>query len=307
MSISKSDEDAAGVPSSIGSRARMMMDTVMNELKTQQQQVSILPICVPDVVTYDVDGRVFSLSRQLLEKDPQSLLYVLAEQHYGGEPKRRRGECDSSLSGDDDKVIRVVGKSADTFERLVNFLRGYKHALMNDWKATCEKDVDFYGLQHSWTSCFEMVPKSFTPFHMEGTSLHCDHVCATAGEVMRHGTQVLDLMLYGDYIGVGIIAHTNEASAPDGMTYGILYWTDGAIRTYSEEDNLQRSVGFDKEGNKAAEVRITFDVEESMVRWERVSMKGRWCVGLRRAPSGNDYKFGVLASPGSRVFIKPSG
>lgn len=289
--------------------------TLMVRLSRACGHLCELDPCVPEVVPFEVGGRRFSVHRSLLTHDPQSLLFLLANDHFtlrrardgfraGKRPRVEGGGALTDTASNDEDVICIPGKSADVFEKLINLLRGYEHAVPSDWRAACREDAVYYGLSASWRKHFEGASRPY--FQMIGeknaSTLNRGYRCAAVGDEMTRGEHSVTLSLKGDHFGVGVVS-TNGSSDLSEMAFhhGMFYCSDGKIRLSFDLAPLSPPGEYQE---KVSEVRVSFDVEESLVRWDCISSKGLACVGLRRVSPDERYRFGVWASPNSRAALK---
>lgn len=306
--------------STVGTRRDSgVLEGVRERLSLACRGLTQLPQSVPEVVTFEVGGRAFSVRRCVLARDPQSLLFALAVEHFshdgGAARKRRRAEqrCDSegwNAPAECRNAIRIPGKSPEVFEKLVNFLRGYKNAIPREWRSVCEEEAVYYGIEKSWSECYQRRRKpffrSYEELCLDESMLTVGYRCATVGEEMERGEHLLRLSFTGE-VGVGVVC--GERGMPDDssmvvLKYGMFYCMDGKVRTCSDAEPLQRLPVPDRSSEKTYEMCVMFDAEECIVRWDCASPKGVVCVGLQRAPKGQKYHFGLWASPNSRVLLK---
>lgn len=293
------------------------IDKISDRLGLIRDSLSTLDPAVPELISFKVEEKVFTVHRIVLERDPQSILFCLANNHFrysssscDGQKKKRRTEDEIHLEEDVNcnTPIVIPGRSAEVFSRLLNFLRGYKNSVSLDWMDTCEREAIMYGLQRSWYSYFPFVSRHCMRIFDEprGTdSLHSKCLCVVIGNEMEYGQQHLDLSCFGDNVGLGVARCLSKASDSTNLKfdYGMFYCSDGKIRS-CDSDSVQRLLSNEKDSDKTLEIRISFDADDSVIRWDRLSSKGQWCIGIRRLPRNEKFRFGIIASPNSRVFIK---
>lgn len=321
MSRSESDEEAAGGCELLSLSLKTSADGVPNiggiagQLGVIRDSLSELLPVVPELVSFEVEDKIFTVHRRILEKDPQSILFYMANSHFRNninpcseQRKRKRDENIHEEAINQNNPIVIAGRSAEVFSRLLNFLRGYKNCISLDWLEICEKEAVFYGLQRSWYSYFPEISRQCLRLFDEPRStdsLHSDCLCIVIGHEMEYGQQHVDLSCFGDNVGVGVVRCLPNATNSNSLQFcnGIFCCSDGKIRS-CDSDGVQRLLSNERESDKTHEIRISYDADDAIVRWDRLSSKDPWCIGIRRLSQSGKYRFGIIASQNSRVFIK---
>eukprot|EP00796_Vickermania_ingenoplastis_P009710 gene9710-6806_t len=250
------------------------------QLESKWYTLTHLDHDVPELVSFQVGEKTFTVHRITLEKDPQSLLCALANDHFGSlsphiKKKRRRSNGEGDGEEKDD-IIHIPGRNPEIFERLINFVRGYKGSIDSEWRTICEGEVEFYGLQKSWSASFprgsSRTLRICNGSNFNKTTLNSDYICTLIGNKMEKGDYHLDLSSYGGNIGFGVVSCDSGEDESFNFCNGIFYFTDGVIRSFSDSDKLQALMELSKrEIEKAIEIRITFDADEFILRWDRLS------------------------------------
>lgn len=301
-----------------------------------ENSLTRLDSTVPNVIFFKIENRNFAVHKCTLEKDPQSLLFVLANEHFTSqhpqsdevEPAKKRGKQESnpipsSHEGinylnfpssrhfyPSDSII-ILNRNPDIFEKLLNFLRGYKSAIPPEWEEQCKAEAYFYGLQRSWNKSFPPSPKENTSWTFVESSkkdiIHCDTLWTIIGETMERGLHQIDFSCYGDKAGFGLICRTNNDFFTDGLFYSrpnIFYCTDEKIRKISESAAIHRIPDAKRSAENAIEIRISFDADNSVVRWDRLN-GNEWCsAAMHRLKNGVTYGFCVISAPGAKISFK---
>ncbi|CAJ1033260.1 hypothetical protein, conserved [Leishmania shawi] len=283
-------------------------------LRRRYEALSTLPPQVPPVVCFYVGGTRFAVSRSLLEKDPGSLLFSLATQHYcsassakGSSDARLRG-CKRYRDSNDvmvsDAIIAIPGRNARLFGMLLNLLRGYRNAIPEDWMDSCREEAVYYGLSGSWNTRFHITSsKYYFRNSLHNSKLVSDAVLGVASDFFSTGQHHIDFSVSQcDRVAVGMISSNvnaaEELAAPlqEGNN-GAFYWNDGKLSFYLGESRVvETGLPFPA----GAIIRIIFDAEERIVRW---IVNGEYCVAMERLPAGRQYAFGSIAARGSQVTI----
>ncbi|KAG5471531.1 hypothetical protein LSCM1_01625 [Leishmania martiniquensis] len=298
-------------------RCRRESDTLAElcaGLKRRYESLSTLPPPVPPVVGFCVGGKRFALSRALLEKDPSSLLFSLAAQHYCS-PLPGKVSADASARGRKrcrgvdgemtaDSVIAIPGRNARLFGMLLNLLRGYRNAIPEDWIDACRDEATYYGLLGSWNARFHIASSHYyfrNPMH--NSKLVSDAVLGVASDFFSTGQHHIDFSVSQcDRVAVGMMSSSpgpvEELVTPlhDGNN-GAFYWNDGKLSFYLGEP---RVVETGLPYPAGAIVRIIFDADERIVRW---IVNGEYCVAMERLPAGRQYAFSAIAARSSQVTI----
>ncbi|KAG5471864.1 hypothetical protein LSCM4_03424 [Leishmania orientalis] len=304
-----------GLPSALGcSRESDSLAELCAGLKRRYESLSTLPPQVPPVVCFYVGGRNFALSRALLEKDPGSLLFSLAAQHYcriasatvsanaSARGRKRCREVDDEIVAD--SVIAIPGRNARLFGMLLNLLRGYKNAIPEDWTDSCRDEAAYYGLLGSWNTRFHIASSQYyfrNPMH--NSKLVSDAVLGVASDFFSTGQHHIDFSVSQcDRVAVGMMS-SNAGSAeelgmpPHDGNNGAFYWNDGKLSFYLGEP---RVVETGLPYPAGAIIRVIFDADERIVRW---IVNGEYCVAMERLPAGRQYAFSSIAARNSQVTI----
>lgn len=265
--------------------------------------LSVLDSQVPEIVTYEIGGRLFSFHRSSIERDPQSLLFVLANKHFSlcenelNLPASKRIKVEpknmvvEGCTGSSLDVIRIPEKNADVFHKLANIIRGYRSPIPSDWIDTCEKEAAFYGLQTSWKRNQHFSKKLTRVLkEVKGTSMWS--LFTFVGESIAEGNDEVDLALNGNNVGVGVLGRTKDAETHH---FGMFFCSDGKIRTCSDSEGYQQLSSAPKWIDNSIDFRISFDVESSIVQWDYLTWKGTRSAVMERVPSNLVYQFAVLA------------
>lgn len=308
-------------PATVAPLARMD-DAVENALWVKQH-LSVLHSSVPEVVTFEVGGEHFAVERSLIEKDPQSLLFVLANARFSpcaksetAPPRRRRrveaaaatGDC-SACDAPAVSAIAIPEKDPALFRKILNVVRGYKNAIPDDrWREACLYDVAFYGLQKSWYSLFPAPEvRTFTvktspsfvtsattcglasPYYTTGQHVVTFAVALQGAEKVATGVETKDMDEVAD--GVSHAAHGEAFNRA-------LYWNDGNVTSFfSAAQSFASGFPF----KSSALTRVFLDADEGTVRW---AVRGNDCVAMLRLPKrAGGYAFCAISQKGARVDI----
>ncbi|KAK7198751.1 hypothetical protein NESM_000839800 [Novymonas esmeraldas] len=279
-------------------------------MKDQYAELAALPPSVPPVVCFCVGGKSFAVSRTLVEKDPGSLLYSLAAQHYCASAprqcKRRRGSDDDGGRSASGAAIEVPGRNAALFGMLLNLLRGYRSAIPEDWVDSCRDEAAYYGLSSSWNARFQVAPaRYYFRSVLHNSKLISDSVLGVASDFLTAGVHHIDFSVpQCDRVSVGMVnSHAGTAAADEPATaaqeghHGAFYWSDGKLSLYLGEPRVVET-GFPFQ--TGALVRVIFDADDRLVRWV---MNGEYCVAMERLPAGQHYAFASIAARNSQVTI----
>ncbi|GET91316.1 hypothetical protein, conserved [Leishmania tarentolae] len=286
-------------------------------LKQRYEGLSKLPPHVPPVVCFRVGGKDFAVSRALLEKDPGSLLFCLAKQHYcgilsangaadtsGRGRKRSRGDNGEMST---DPVISIPERNARLFGMLLNLLRGYRNAIPEDWMDSCREEAAYYGLSGLWNARFHITLSQYyfrNPLH--NSKLISDAVLGVASDFFSTGQHHIDFSVSQcDRVAVGMISSSvgsaeDLATPPHDGNNGAFYWNDGKLSFYLGEPRVvETGLPFPA----GAIIRIIFDADERIVRWV---VNGEYCVAMERLPAERQYAFSSIAARSSQVTIVPT-
>lgn len=304
-----SDEEAAGTTThdrqdhTLGTSTEMHVSSLLRHHGEMAHsccdRLKCLHSSVPDVVSFEVGGEVFAMGRPLLEKDPQSLLFVLAERHHMAEVERgRRGRRRADVAKKrQTSPIRIPGRDPAIFRMLLNVLRGYRHAVLSPmWEEACTADVCFYGLRQSWERRYAPSSK-YTFFNpLGGSVLSSDLTYGVAGPFFTSGEHVIAFAVpQAEKVAVGVVGESSPAAFDSSLK--ALYWSDGKITTNFDILSTSDS-GFPY--RPAAVIQVLLDADENIVRWV---INEDYCVGMLRLPSDTTFAFCACASGKSQVTI----
>lgn len=306
------------LPSGVGCRRESdSLAELCARLKRRYEGLSRLPPQVPPVVCFCVGGKDFAVSRALLEKDPGSLLFSLARQHFcstssatGAADASARGRK-RSRDGSDERmtnaVVSIPERNARLFGMLLNLLRGYKNAIPEDWMDSCREEAAYYGLSGLWNSRFHITSSQYyfrNPLH--NSKLISDAVLGVASDFFSTGQHHIDFSVSQcDRVAVGMISSNvgsseDLATPPHDGNNGAFYWNDGKLSFYLGEPRVvETGLPFPA----GAIIRIIFDADERIVRW---IVNGEYCVAMERLPAGRQYAFSSIAARSSQVTIVPT-
>lgn len=293
-----------------------MLDELSHKLSTRYKAMTSLPPCVPAVVSFCVGGKNFALSRTLIEKDPGSLLFMLALEHYAPSTCHSCRASTDSFTGREDAeegvaeaagiTIALPERSPTVCAMLVNMLRGYRNAIPVEWMDCCKEEAVYYGLESSWNARFHALPEAYyfrNPLH--NSKMVSDSMLGVASDFLTSGTHHIDFSVAQcDRVGVGVISTTGGGlaelgpQAQDGIN-GAFYWNDGKLSLYITEPRMVET-GFPFP--TGAIIRVIFDADARIIRW---MVNGEYCVAIERLPEGQQYAFGSIASRSSQVTIVP--
>lgn len=354
MSSSESDEDAAsGITTKLetseqNTRSRNAsteppLKGLCDELRKCLSYVSSVNVnlerlssSVPNVVFFEVENKRFAVHKRTLEKDPQSLLFVLADYHFSSQidssdnsklsykGKRKKVESEDTASADKEELtpshfappnfaspIKISNRNPEIFRMLVNFLRGYKNAILPEWVEACKAEAHFYGLENSWNKCFQSVSnKEFSWTFAESNQkdiFRCDALCTMIGEIMERGIHLVELSCYGDNAAFGVIHRCikeDNGVGPFFFRPGIFYCTDGKIRKLSDTNNMSRVLDFERNPDKTVEIKMSFDAGDGIIRWDKLIGNEWYSVGIQRLTAELKFSFCVISSPNAQVFRK---
>lgn len=298
-----------------------LMDPMTEALQARCAKLSVLHRNVPEIVPFIVGGVFFAVGRAILEKDPGSVLFLMAYDHYRprksqrfphgagkGGRKRSRAEAaaeDAELTQLEE--ISIPDKNPLIFGMLLNMLRGYKMAVPEEWIEHCREEAMYYGLRRSWNTCFRITPEEYFFRNIgKSTRLQCDTTVALASSFFSSGEHHIDFSVVKcDRVGVGLMSVpcgsaidvTEKTSEGHGGTF---YWNDGRI-TIDITRTRTHEAGFLYPSD--AIIRVYFDADDRIVRW---TVNEEYCVAMERVPEGRLYAFCVIASQHSQVNILPT-
>lgn len=354
MSLSESDEDAAsGIATELETSEQNSMSRnvstepplkgLCDELRKCLTYVSSVNInlarlssSVPNVVFFEVENKRFAVHKSTLEKDPQSLLFVLANNHFSSQidssddskllqkGKKIRIESKRTASADKEEYalsqfphvnfgspIKIANRNAEIFRMLLNFLRGYKNAISPEWVEACKAEAHFYGLENSWNRCFQSVSNKETSWTFAESNqkdiFRCDALCTMIGEIMERGIHLVELSCYGDNAAFGVMHRFIKEADGVGPFFsrpGIFYCTDGKIRKLSDTNNISRVLDFERNPDKTVEIKMSFDADDGIIRWDRLIGNEWYSVGIQRLTTEQKFSFCVISSPNAQVFRK---
>lgn len=321
------------------------LNELCEELRNSLEYVSLvnngltkLNSSVPNVVFFDVEHQRFAVHKRTLEKDPQSLLFILVNNHFtpymasstdsGPVKGRKRVKLEASQSRlteetndcpshsslrdyDSSRIIKIRNRNPEIFEKLLNFLRGYKSAIPLEWAEVCKIEAYFYGLQSSWNKSFSTIPKShFSKTFSESSkqdTIHCDTLWTLIGEVMERGTHMTEFSTFGDSVGFGVIHRAKNDYFAQGTFCSrpnVFYCTDEKIRKISENSAIHKIMDVKRSADNPLDIRMSFDADDAIIRWDRFIGNG-WCTaGIHHLTNEITYGFCVLSTPGAQVSIK---
>lgn len=304
----------------IGTESRTL-DELSGKLKARYEAMISLPSCVPTVVSFCVGGKTFAVMRDLIEKDPGSLLFLLTLHHYTpSSVSHQRSsfmqatQCENGTTADAptldaaaETAILVPEKSSAPFAMLLNLLRGYRNAIPPDWMECCRDEAVYYGLEKSWNARFDVLPEPHyfrNPLH--SSKMLSDAVMGVASDFLTAGEHHIDFSVAQcDRVGVGVISTESGSLGELGQqtqdgSNGAFYWNDGKLSFYLGESRMVET-GFPFPAG--ALIRVVFDADARIVRWV---VNGEYCVAMERLPPGRKYAFASIASRSSQVTIVPT-
>ncbi|RNF04018.1 hypothetical protein TraAM80_05468 [Trypanosoma rangeli] len=267
------------------------LGNIATKLRDLRQELVSFDERVPEVVTFRVDGKLFSVHRELLRNDPQSVLFLMTESRF-----RRDG--DGRHVSD---VIEVPGRDATLFGMLMNLLRGYRNPIPEAYREACAAEAHFYGLDHSWESRYPVA--AVGPFRPLTCSdrLFSDVVCAAASPFYSSGLHCITFgMTRCETLAVGVVAEGAPLRWIDsiGRCEGLaLYWNDGRVaHNFGGLCTEKTSCAF----TANAVVKVNLDCEENIVRW---SLGGEQSVAVVRLPPEASFAFAAVLVRSSEVQI----
>ncbi|RNF27352.1 uncharacterized protein Tco025E_00422 [Trypanosoma conorhini] len=296
-----SDEEAAAACTAVEWRASPGATTahlsstalggIATKLRELQRELVSFDEHVPEIVTFRVDGKLFSVHRELLRNDPQSVLFLMTASRF-------RHNRDGRRVGD---VIEIPGRDATLFGMLMNLLRGYRNPIPEDYREVCSAEARFYGLEHSWESRYPVAAAGpFRPLTCSDR-LFSDVVCAAASPFYSSGLHFITFAVTRcETLAVGVVAEGARLNWIDsiGRCEGLaLYWNDGRVA------HNFRGLCTEKSGcafTAHAVVKVYLDCEENIVRW---SLAGGQSVAVVRLPPETSFAFAAVLVRSSEVQI----
>ncbi|KEG14040.1 hypothetical protein DQ04_00661180 [Trypanosoma grayi] len=296
-----SDEEAAAsflsgdhkVPFSAGTAdpPQSWLAKKTSELSSLQRTLLEFDVGVPVIVNFRVDGKMFSVHRDVLQKDPQSVLFLLAERLFCCGDDRGRGS----------DVIEIPSRDATLFGMLLNLLRGYRSPVPEAYREACYKEACFYGLQHSWKSRYPVA--SSGPFHPLpcGNTLFADLVCAAASPFYSSGLHsIMFDVKRCETVAVGVVAEgarlgsANDAINCEGFA---LFWNDGRVIHNIGRFVLDKASSSYTAGTK---IKVALDFEEHIVHW---TLPGERTAAVVRLPEGTKFAFVAVVMKASELQV----
>ncbi|EKF38269.1 hypothetical protein MOQ_001525 [Trypanosoma cruzi marinkellei] len=267
------------------------LGNIATKLRNLREELVSFDESVPDIVTFRVDGKLFSVHREVLRKDPQSVLFLMAATHS------RRGSDGSSVS----EVIEIPGRNSALFGMLLNLLRGYRNPIPEAYREVCLAEARFYGLEHSWESRYPVAATGpFRPL-ICSDRLFSDAVCAAASPFYSSG---LHFITFGitrcETVGLGVVAEGARLSWIDSIGRCedlALYWNDGRV-AHNFGGLFTEKTGCSFTSN--ALIKVELDCEENIVRW---SLSGEQSVAVVRLPPKTSFAFATVLVRSSEVQI----
>lgn len=287
---------------------------MINYLHSSSKALSSLPSTVPEVVPFTVGGTSFAVRRELLLKDPQSLLFTLAAEHYAGVPttecgqttkrkggKRSREHVATDVGSAALKAITIPDRDPMLFRMLLNMLRGYANAIPPEWREACRAEVKFYGLHTSWEARFPSSgPYQFT-FPPAGKRLSSELVCGVASRYFASGEHCIDFAIaQAERVAVGVIGEGIDFTTWDVLrqsTGCALYWNDGKV---TSNFGVYRLAESGCPFPSPVVIRITLDANENLVRW---MLNEDYCVFALRLPPSTAFAFIAVSSRNAQLGI----
>nr|CCC92473.1 unnamed protein product [Trypanosoma congolense IL3000] len=260
------------------------------ELSALRKQLCMFGVAVPDVVNFCVDGKCFSVRRELLLKDPQSVLFLMTEEHF----RRRKAGCSV------DEFIEIPCRSPLLFGMLLNVLRGYRDPVPEKYREACYAEARFYGLLRSWALRYPLVVDGpFRPLFC-GNQLTSDTLFATVGSFCSSGKYTVKLSVVRcDRIGVGVITGDMEKlwmGATMEWQGFAFYWNDGRM-VCNFGSPVAEEIGFVY--SNGSQIRVDLDCDEKTVSW---ALPGKQNVAIARLPT-SCFSFAVAMGKCSELQV----
>lgn len=263
---------------------------------------------VPEVVSVKVGGQLFSVSRSVLERDPQSLLFILVCQSYTARdtPKKGRSLKRARAVTEEEEAkkmvpIEIPERDSKVFGMLLNMLRGYVNAIPVEWKEACYKEAVYYGLTASWCERFgNHRPYAFQVLTCK-RKLLSEAVYGVASEYFTSGEHFIDFgVVKWDRVALGVISSDADIESREDPldTYGCaFYWNDGRISSFfSSLAMFNSSVAL----NEGRVVRVILDASENTVKWMWDDVT---TIAMLRLPRDKTFAFCTLCWHNSQVNI----
>lgn len=296
-----SDEEAAAASTAVGRRtsqiamtaqlSNALLERAAAKLRHLQRELLDFDASVPEIVTFRVDGRLFSVRREVLLKDPQSVLFLMATEHF------RRGG-DENRAGD---VIDIPCRDPTLFGMLLNLLRGYRDPVPAPYLEACGAEARFYGLESSWASRYPVAAVGpFRPL-VGGGRLFSDVVCAAASPFYSTGRHFITFgVTRCEIAAVGVVAEAARLGRAEniGRCEGLaLYWSDGRV-AHNFGGLLTEKTGCPFAAN--AVITVELECEDNIVRW---SLLGEQPLSVVRLPPQMAFAFAAVLVKSSEVQI----
>lgn len=259
---------------------------------------------VPAIVTVKVGGQRFSTSRSILEKDPQSLLFILACQFYTTHETPAKSRTPKRVGAEETKeasCIEIPERDPKLFGMLLNMLRGYDSAIPAEWKEACYKEAMYYGLSTSWHGRFgSRRPYAFQVLTCK-RKLLSEALYGVASEYFTSGEHYIDFgVVKWDRVALGVISSDVDIESREDPldTFGCaLYWNDGRISSFfSSLVVFNSNVAL----NEGRVVRVVLDATENTVRWMWDDLT---TIAMLRLPRDKTFAFCTLCWNNSQVNI----
>ena len=147
-------ENAAALSSSSGGPAALhRVEHINTMLEQSLQRYMRVPKGMPLVAHFLVGGEPFAIAVETLKREPTSLLFRMAVQHFS------RGRCDGEERQEEEVGPIIIDKDPFVFRHLLNLLRGYKlvaidHQLHPTMMEDLRSDAMYYGIMRSFHARF---------------------------------------------------------------------------------------------------------------------------------------------------------
>lgn len=277
---------------------------VASSLRKARNALCKLPSEVPEIVTLKVGGQLFSVSRSILEKDPQSLLFILVCQFYVAHetPKRDRAPKRARAEGERQMMpIEIPERDPKIFGMLLNMLRGYVNAIPAEWKEACCKEAEYYGITASWNERFgNRRPYAFQILTCK-RKLLSEAVYGVASEYFTSGEHFIDFgVVKWDRVALGVISSDADIESREDPldTFGCaFYWNDGRVSSFFSSLVMFNSNVALSEGRV---VRVVLDASENTVKWMWDDVT---TIAMLRLPRDKTFAFCTLCWHNSQVNI----
>lgn len=264
-----------------------------NALQRSLSDLGKLHPSVPEMVRFRVGDTLFATNRENLTKDPQSLLFVLANNHYRGNTQR-----DSA----DFAPISIPDKDPQVFGMLLNLLRGYPNPIPRDWLDACYNDAVYYGLTETWRRHYPVQTEQAFHFPFSGSRLSSDLVLGVSSNPMSQGKHFTQFTISsGDRVGVGVITldvctNRSESTQLESRECAV-YWSDGRVtRNMDGEAKSEPTYQF----TMPSTIRVYVDLDEGIIKW---MLNDEFFVSMMRLPNDRKYLFCVFMSSNAQVSL----